>query len=234
MDFHGDEAPVRPLLLQGDQGVTPDEIALVEADKAVEAGFPSRIFDRHFTRDQAVALLDGHGCHGADAERLDSELGTCIHQHVENRVLLLDRVMQLPTEFAHEVDAQCMGRCRADCDFLSRKPREIGIGERRPRQLLENLAGIRTCQHHDAIHLRDRSQGHRTICRCQLHQHIVVMGFIGSGRNQIEATRLPLIDREFGADAAMLGEQMAQRNAATLLGNGIGEDRVEPCPSARA
>ena len=68
----------------------------------------------------------------------------------------------------------------------------------------------------------------------QLAQIVVVVALIGAGGDEIEAARRPFIDRELGAHAAARREQMAERDAAHLLRDAVGEDRVEPVARARS
>src|SRR5208283_5367111 len=88
-----------------EQRLAPEELALVESDEALESGFERRIFDRQLSPDQPVRLLEPQRIHGPDSERLNPHGPAGIHKRVENVVLHLDRVVQLITEFADEIDA---------------------------------------------------------------------------------------------------------------------------------
>ena len=142
-DLQRDEVPLRPLSLRLDQRVAAEELALVGMDEAVEAGFIGRIFDRQLARDEPVALLDRQRRHRLDAEGPDAEFPARLHQQVEDGVLLLDRMMQLPAELADEIDAQRMRAGGADADLLAGEPREGGVGEVGVGQLLQHLARAR-------------------------------------------------------------------------------------------
>ena len=102
-----------PFSLGLHQRIAADELALVGMHEAVEARFIGGVLDREFARHEAVALLDRQRRHGLDAIGTDAEFLARLHQLVEQRDLLLDRVMELPAEFAHEVDAQRMRACMA-------------------------------------------------------------------------------------------------------------------------
>ena len=77
-------------------------------DEAIEAGFERGVLDRQLAADQPVGLLQRHRHHGADAEGLEAEVLARLKEEVEDRVLHLDRMVQLPAQFADEVDAERM------------------------------------------------------------------------------------------------------------------------------
>ena len=78
-----------------------------------------------------------------------------LHQEVEDGVLHLDRMVQLPAELADEVDAQRMRGRPAPTEIVLPDSQgkacvgEVGVGE-----LLENLARARAGQHEHAEGLR--------------------------------------------------------------------------------
>ena len=110
--FHGDEFPLVARRMRIHQRVAAEELALVRMHEAVEAGLVGGVFDRQLAPDQPVGFFHRHRHHGADAERLDAELLAGVHDQIEDRVLHLDRVMQLPAELADEVDAKRMRLAR--------------------------------------------------------------------------------------------------------------------------
>ena len=108
-------------------------------DEALEPGFVGGVLDRQLGADQPIGLLDAHGIHRADAERLEAEIRARRHERVEDVVLVLDRMVQLPAELADEVDAQRRGRRQSDHDLPAGEPGERGarkIGLAHPLQQL--------------------------------------------------------------------------------------------------
>src|SRR5690606_30493066 len=97
--------------------------------ETVKAAFQRGILDRQLTRDQPVGLFEPQGIHGADAERLDAERPAGVHYEVEDGVLHLDRVMQLPAELADEIDPQRSGLRAADIDESAAEPGEAVVGQ---------------------------------------------------------------------------------------------------------
>ena len=62
----------------------------------------------------------------------------------------------------------------------------------------------------------------------------MVMAFISTSRDQIEAPRSPFINCELSPHPTQGGEQMGERNAALLLWNFISQYRLEPIASTGA
>ena len=73
-----------------------------------------------------------------------------LHHQVEDRVLHLDRMMQLPAELADEIDAQRMRLGVADIDLLAGQPRESRVGEVGVGELLQHVARARAGEHQHA------------------------------------------------------------------------------------
>src|SRR5437763_7705859 len=116
--------PVETLLAAFDQGVATGEVALVGMYESVEARFIGRIFDRQLARDQAIALLDRKRRHRLDAIGANAEFAACLHQEIEERHLLLDRMMEFEAELADEIDPERMGGDWTDIDLPAPQPRE--------------------------------------------------------------------------------------------------------------
>ncbi len=63
-----------------------------------------------------------------------------VHHQIEDRVLHLDRMMQLQSELADEIHPKRMRARNADIDELSREPGEILVRQIGVRELLQKLA----------------------------------------------------------------------------------------------
>ena len=83
-----------------------DELALVHAHEAIEAGLERRVVARQVAAPHAVGLLHAQRLHRAHADHADAELRAGGEERVEQVVRVLDREMQLPAELADEIDAQ--------------------------------------------------------------------------------------------------------------------------------
>ncbi len=221
------------MFLARHHGITTDEL-LLRLDEAVEAGRVGIVFDREFAAHVAVGFFQRHGNHGADAEGFNAELGTGFHQPVEDIGLHLDGVVQFPAQFTDEVDAQRMRRCHADGDFLGGKPWEILVVETGAGQLLQDFAGLRTGQCQHAVFLGYGLEDDRTIRWGEAAQDVMIVVFQTASGDEVETARCPFIDGKFRLHAPILGQKVGQRDTATFLGNGVGEDRVQPCACAGA
>ena len=113
-------------------------------------------------------------------------------------------MVEFKTQFADKVDAQRMAACMAHGNRLAGKPREGFVGKIRSRQLLQNFARVGARQHQNAKPRGDRVELHRSIFRQQLVKRVMVMALIGTSGDEIETARRPFINRELGANPAML------------------------------
>jgi hypothetical protein len=76
-------ALVEPAVLDAQEGVAPDELALVEADEAVEAEMERRDVRRDVLAVQRQRLLDAQALHGERAVGLESQLAAAGQEHVQ-------------------------------------------------------------------------------------------------------------------------------------------------------
>ncbi len=142
--------------------------------------------------------------------------------------------MQFPAEFPDEIDAQCVRGRNADGDLLAVSQGKSLFSRLVRVSVFNTSRRFRAGQNQNAEPLGDLLQTDGAVARRELAQVVVVVRLIGAGRDEIEATRCPFIDGEFGAHAAMLRQHVAERDAAALLRDRIGEDRFQPGAGAGA
>ena len=135
-------------------------------------------------------------------------------------------MMQLPAELADEIDAQRMAVGMADVDLLAGEPGEGLVGEVGVGELLQDCARIRAGEDQHAVLRRHRVEADAAVGRQQLLQDVVVVALPGAGGDEIEALRRRSVDGELGADAAVRRQEMAEADAADLLRDAVGEDRI--------
>ncbi len=144
-------------------------------------------------------------------------------------VLVLDRMMDLPTELADVIDAHQPDRCQADRAVPPGEPGEAGIGEVEPvDQRSEHGARFRPGDDEHADLVGHLLQLHRAVFRQTARQVIPIVGLRRAGTDQIERFRAVAHDGEFRAHAAALGAGMGELDAARLLRQPVGDQPVEP------
>ncbi len=101
-------------------------------------------------------------------------------------------------------------------------------------ELGEQLAGPRPGEHEAAARGRDVAQADRAVGRQQALEVVAVVALGGAGADDVVVVLAKLGDRELGADAAALGQCVAQRDPPGLGRHLVGDQVVEPGLGARA
>ena len=221
-------------LLALEQRLFADEVALAEFDEAPQAGFQGAVFNGQFPGDEAVRLLQAHGLHGAGAEGLDAVGLPLVHQQVEEAVLHLYGVVELPAEFAHKVHPEGVRLGRAQAQGLAGQPLEAVLAQIRVGERLQQVAGFGPRHYQHALLRGDLLQLHAAVCGQEPAEAVKVMAVKGAAGDQVVVLRPPLVEGELAAHAAGLGEQVAEGQAPDAFRRLVGQQGVQPGGGARA
>src|SRR5215217_2466784 len=102
IDREADQAIGPAVLPLSQSGLGPDELALIQRDEAVEAGFSRGVDRAVFARPGAVALGEAHRMQRARAEALEAQAGASLDERLIERALVLRLDPDLETEVARE------------------------------------------------------------------------------------------------------------------------------------
>ena len=161
-----------------------------------------------------------------------------LHQPVEEVVLHLDGVMQLPPELADEVEAKRTGVGGADVDGAPGEPWEVRIAEGGVGEALKQSARLRARDHEHPVAGGGGLEAHAAVGREELAQRVEVVALEGARRHQVEAVGRLAVHGELRAHPAVLREEVAEPDAADP-GPGCGSRRARratlrpPAPTPR-
>ena len=156
------EAALRLLLRE--QRLAADEVALVELDREPEPRLERRVVGRDVGAPDAVALLEPQRVDRPVAARDEAEIASRLPDRIPEREPELGRAVELPAELADVGDAQREARHGADGELARPHVREV---ERRRRQRLEDLAGLRAPEAEAGVRRGDVLDGHALRARAR-------------------------------------------------------------------
>ena len=150
-------------------------------------------------------------------------------QRVEQRVLRLDRMMQLPAQLSHKIHAQgvdvLLSRHR---DVLGAQPREGFVGKVGIRQCREKIARTRSTQNKSAALQSVVDKLQRIVRRKTFLQKVVVETLGRARTHNVVTLFVQSRDRELAAHAARRVKAVSQLNPAVLLRNIVRDHRPQP------
>ena len=228
MHFQGREGPGEASLLPFYEGVAANERTSVEMHEAVEARFEGRVLDGELPGNEPVRLLDAKGVHRPDPEGAQVVIAARRHQPVEEVVLHLDGVVQLPAELADEVEAKGPDVGGADVDGAPGEPREVRVGEGSVGETLEEGARLGARDHEHPEPGGGRLEADAAVGREELGQRVEVVALVRPRRHEVEAVGRLAVHGELRAHPTVGGEEVAEPDPADPGGNAVREEAVEP------
>src|SRR5690606_23627707 len=205
-----DEAVRETPLLPRKQAVATDEVTLPGMHEPVEARLERGILDRPLRADQAIGFLQANGIHGANTETPKLEVGSRLHQRVENVVLVFDTVVNLPAQFTDEVDAQEPGRSEPHRAVLRRQPWKVLTRQRRAANARQQIPRSRTRHHQNAEGAGKVFELHGAVSRQLPEYPVVVQALEGAGGYQVKTVGCLPQDGELGVHAAARRQRMTE------------------------
>ena len=143
-------------------------------------------------------------------------------------------MVNLPAEFADEVQAQQLDRCQADVGSHAGQPAEVLVVEVDVADPAKKLARLRP-RHHQYAHARRQIvEAHPAVGRPLSRQVVVVEALERARRDEVEAVFGFPVDGEFGVHAATTVERMAQRDTARPTRQPVGDKAVEERSRSRS
>ena len=134
---------------------TAGEVPFVQAHEPIQPRLQRGVLDGQLGPDHPVRLLHAQRVHRPNAEGFEPQILSSSHQGVEDGVLVVDTVVDFPTQFADEIEPQQLNWCQANGRVATGQPPESRVGKVGITHPAKQLARLRPG---DYEHTRARRQ----------------------------------------------------------------------------